>query len=423
QGHRWLAFVKYPGNDELLLGRDDAHWSFFMNIESNLSSPGVRRSSSAEGNVWNDNGNGSFTSVNLIDGFSRLDHYLMGLRPASDVPEMFVIANPSGSDRTPESNPRPGVTTNGTRQTVTINQIIQANNSRSPDFNTAQKNFRAAVILLVRQGMQPSATTLNKVALYRLAWESYFAQSTDFLGHINTGLADLGVSREIAPASAASYKSALAPGEVAVLFGSAMASGTAMAPTQPLPTTLANVQVRVNGVAAPLFFVSPSQINFQVPRVTTATTAVPSLQSATALVEVVNNGQLIRAGAFQTAPAVPAIFTINASGSGPAIAIDATRGNREPFDAKQPNGLPTIIAVFGTGFGADATDIDGNVGASVQATIDGAPVTVGYAGRVPGFIGLNQINVMFPATIAAGTHTLVISRNGIPSRPATIAVR
>ncbi|MGH9846538.1 MAG: hypothetical protein ACREEM_48185, partial [Blastocatellia bacterium] len=56
QGHRWLAFVKYPGNDELLLGRDDAHWSFFMNIESNLSSPGVRRSSSAEGNVWNDNG-------------------------------------------------------------------------------------------------------------------------------------------------------------------------------------------------------------------------------------------------------------------------------------------------------------------------------------------------------------------------------
>ncbi len=423
QGHRWLSFVKYPGNDALLLGRDDAHWSFFMNIESNLSSPGVWRSSSAEGNVWNDNGNGTFTSVSLIDGYSRLDQYLIGLRPASDVPDMFVIANPTGSGRSPESNPRPGVTTNGTRQTVTINQIIQANNQRSPGPNTAQKNFRAAVILLVRQGTQAAAATLNKVALYRLAWESYFAQSTDFLGHVNTGLADLSVSREIAPASAASYKPTLAPSEIATLFGSAMAGGTAAASTLPLPTQLADVQVRIDGVAAPLFFVSPSQINFQVPRVTAAITAVPLSQSATAMVEVINNGQLIRAGAFQIAPAVPGIFTLNATGTGAATALDAIRGNREPFDAKQPNGQPTIIALFGTGFGADATDMDGNVNVSVQATIDGAPVTVGYAGRAPGFTGLNQINVMFPASITAGTHTLVISRNGIPSRPVTIAVR
>src|SRR5205085_4832802 len=142
QGHRWLAYVSYPGNENLLLGRDDAHWSFFFNIESTISSPAARRSSNSEGNVWRDNGNGSFTSLNLIDGYSRLDQYIMGLRPPSDVPDSFVITNPSGTSRTRESGPAPNVTVSGTRQTVTINQIIQANGPRIPDVSTSQKNFR-----------------------------------------------------------------------------------------------------------------------------------------------------------------------------------------------------------------------------------------------------------------------------------------
>src|SRR5262249_34101052 len=91
QGHQWLALVKYPGIDNFLLGRDDAHWNFFLNTESTVSRPGARRSSSVEGNVWSDNGNGSFTSVSLPDGYSRLDQYLMGLRPASDVQDTFIL--------------------------------------------------------------------------------------------------------------------------------------------------------------------------------------------------------------------------------------------------------------------------------------------------------------------------------------------
>ena len=53
QGHRWLAYVKYSGADpNLLLGRDNQHWSFFFNIESTLSTPAARRASAMEGNVW-----------------------------------------------------------------------------------------------------------------------------------------------------------------------------------------------------------------------------------------------------------------------------------------------------------------------------------------------------------------------------------
>jgi uncharacterized protein (TIGR03437 family) len=120
---------------------------------------------------------------------------------------------------------------------------------------------------------------------------------------------------------------------------------------------------------------------------------------------------------------VPAIFTLDQSGSGPGAAVDAFTGAFGPFNAKQSNGQPNIISVFGTGLGADATDVDGNVNASVQATIDGAPATVDYAGRAPGFTGLNQFNLIFPANITPGSHTLIFSRNGIPSNQVSFTVR
>jgi uncharacterized protein (TIGR03437 family) len=428
QGHRWLAYVSYPGNDDaLLLGRDSAHWNFFLNIESNLSGPAAPRSSSAEGNVWRDNNNGTFTSVNLVDGYSRLDQYLMGLRPASDVPNTFVITNPTGTSSTRVSNPRPNVTVTGGKQTVTIDQILQANGPRNPNSTAAPKNFRAAVVLLTRQGAQPSAATLDKINLYRLGWESYFAQSTDFLASINTGLSDQTTSRVIAAASAASFSPTLAAGEIAALFGPGgglTSGGSAAATSQPLPTTLAGVQVRINGVFAPLIFASPSQINFQVPRETATMTLSPNaVPSSTALVEVLRDGQLIRVGTFQVAPVTPAIFTFSQNGAGPAAAVDPFTGAIEPFNAKQSNGQPNIISVFGTGLGADATDVDANVNGSSQATIDGAPAQLQYAGRAPGFTGLNQFNVIFPANLAPGTHNLVISRNGIPANQVTIAVK
>jgi len=428
QGHRWMSFVRYPGNSLLLLGRDNAHWSYFMNIESTISSPAARRSSSMEGNVWVEN-NGTFTSVNLIDGFSRLDQYLMGLRPPTDVPDTFVIANPFNTSLTRSSSPRPNSVISGTRQNVTINQIIQANGARTPDSNAAPKHFRAAVILLVREGTQPSQARLNKITRYRLAWESYFAQSTDFIGTIDTALASIGlaeqsVSRAIAAASAASFNQTLAPGEIAALFGSGLTAGaTQVATSQPLPTTLAGTQVLINGVAAPLFFVSPTQINFQVPRTTSSTTIVPAVQSSTALVEVISNGALIRAGSFQIAPSVPALFTTNQSGTGGVAALDAFTNAPGPFNARQANGQPNIIAVFGTGLGADVTDVDGDVKATVQATIGGNAMTVSYAGRAPGFTGLNQFNLTFPANLSPGTYDLIVSRNGIPGRTVTVTVK
>jgi uncharacterized protein (TIGR03437 family) len=424
-GQRWLAYPRYTGGDpKILLGRDEANWSTYFNTESVTSSAAARRSSVMEGNYWEDLGSGRFISNSLADGYSRLDQYLMGLRPANQVADSFVLTNLSnngGVDRA--FGVRPGIQVNGNRQTVSLNEIIAANGARAPDANTARKNFRAAFVLVTRSGEQPTTETINKVTRLRLAFESYFAQATDYLANINTGIAEQSIVRISAAASAVSFKNVVAPGEITALFGAELASTTTVATLQPLPTTLAGVQVLVNGTPAPLFFVSPAQINFQLPRTTVATTASPGFNSATALLEVINNGQLVRAGTVQVAPVTPSIFTFTANGNGAAVAIDALRGTLAPFNAQQSTGQPNIIAVFGGGLGADSTDADGNQAGSVQATFDGVPGVVLYAGRAPHFTGLNQLNIQFPAGLTAGTHTLVISRDGIASAPVTVAVR
>jgi len=185
QGHRWLAYVRLRGTTSLL-GRQVAHWSPYFNTESTISSPSERHSSCAEGNAIRDNGNGTFTTTqSTIDYFSPLDLYLMGLRSPAEVPASFLVTNASGSSGT---SPQSGLTLRGTKQTVTIDDIISSNGARVPDSNASQKEFRAAWILLVRQGTAPSQSTLNKLETFRSQWEAYFNQSLEGRGHLSCEL-------------------------------------------------------------------------------------------------------------------------------------------------------------------------------------------------------------------------------------------
>ena len=219
-----------------------------------------------------------------------------------------------------------------------------------------------------------------------------------------------------ATVSGASYMAPVVAKEIVAGFGVLLATTTDAASSLPLPTSLRGTHVRVKDSAlverdAPLFFISPTQINYQIP-------AGASLGEAT--VSVFINSGLVAVGPVQIVPFAPSIFTLSADGSGPAAALDALTFQLAPFNRKQADGSPNIIAVFGTGLGADATDVDGNVAADVLATIDGRSVTVNYAGRAPLFTGLNQFNIQFPAEISSGAHTLTISREGVTSNPVTI---
>jgi uncharacterized protein (TIGR03437 family) len=224
---------------------------------------------------------------------------------------------------------------------------------------------------------------------------------------------------QAATVSAASYAPNSADKSIVAAFGPTLATNTASASTQPLPTTLGGTTIKVrdsNGIErlALLFFVAPGQINYQIP----AGTA-----TGMAFVTITNADGVGATGEITVAATAPAIFSLNAQGTGAAAALDALTGAAAPFNAKLPNGDPNIIAVFGTGLGGEATDIDGNVNASVTASIGGQAATVLYAGRAPGFTGLNQFNITLPANIAAGTHTLTITRGGRTSNSVTITIR
>jgi hypothetical protein len=65
--------------------------------------------------------------------------------------------------------------------------------------------------------------------------------------------------------NAGSYTQAFAPGGILAVFGTKLASATASAPTVPLPTMLTGTWATINGIAAPLYYVSDGQMNIQIP--------------------------------------------------------------------------------------------------------------------------------------------------------------
>lgn len=219
--------------------------------------------------------------------------------------------------------------------------------------------------------------------------------------------------------SAAGFTSNLTGKAIVAAFGSGLATATATATTQPLPTELAGTTLRVTDGAgmtrfAPLFFVSPTQINYQIPAGTAA---------GAATVTVVGGDGKTSTGAIQLLTAAPAIFTQSQNGQGQAIAIDGFTFAGPPFNAKRADGQPNIIVLFGSGLGQDATDVDGNVASEVQLMIDGLPATVLYAGQAPGFTGLNQINLLLPATITSGEHTVRLTRNGVAGNTTSFTIK
>ena len=172
-GHRWLAFLEFRdggANSKELLGRDEAHWSFFFDSDA----------SHMEGNDIEDQGGGVFRTVGTVSRYSALDQYAMGLRAPSEVPSMFLVTAVT-SGQSAEDAPRTGVEIHGTRKDVRIADIIAANGTRRPDSASAPKQFRQAWVYLVSEARETN-DDLGKLERFRAAWEPFFNASTDGRG-------------------------------------------------------------------------------------------------------------------------------------------------------------------------------------------------------------------------------------------------
>jgi hypothetical protein len=183
-GHRWLT--QFTFNDgrgaasDAMLGRQRAHWSFFMDSDASVM----------EGNDIEDLGGGSFRTIAAAERYSRLDLYGMGLVGPGDVPSMFYVDAPANvsPSRDRESAPRVGVTFNGTRRTVLIEDIVSAVGARQPSVDASPKQHRQAWVYVIARGTTPSAADLTRLDRLRREFEPYFRRITDNRMTLTTAL-------------------------------------------------------------------------------------------------------------------------------------------------------------------------------------------------------------------------------------------
>ncbi len=186
-GHRFLVYTRFldPATGQLssaLLGRQNAHWSFFFNSDASVE----------EGNRIVDKGMVSprFETTAAVEKYGELDQYVMGLRPADEVQPSFLVENPS-TPRSASSPPAAGVTFDGSRKDLTVEMIADAEGERSPDTSVSQKEWSFAFILLVPEGSAPPVADIEKINRIRTQWQEFFSQAVDQRGSARTDLVNL----------------------------------------------------------------------------------------------------------------------------------------------------------------------------------------------------------------------------------------
>jgi uncharacterized protein (TIGR03437 family) len=208
-------------------------------------------------------------------------------------------------------------------------------------------------------------------------------------------------------ASSAPFTSGIARGELITLVGTNLAPSTMVVSTAPFPPMFDGVQVMINNVAAPIYYVSQTQIAAIVPYAT---------NSSIAQIQVQNNGVASNAVTTFVNLTAPGVFTQPAGGLGYAVAQHPDYSQVTPDHPAQAG---EILSVYVTGLGDVFPAIaDGSAGPSdtpsqttspFGASIGGMAATVSYNGLAPQLAGLYQINVQVPTGVGAGDKILAIS--------------
>jgi uncharacterized protein (TIGR03437 family) len=241
--------------------------------------------------------------------------------------------------------------------------------------------------------------------------------------------ATLPISKPVVTAvtNAASYGSAISPGQIVDVWGSGLGPATmanlALDGNGMVSTSVGNVRILFDGIPAPLVFVSAAQCSAVVPYF--------GAINANTHVQVEYQGALSDPLVTPIAATAPGLFTANASGTGQGSILNQDQSINS---ASNPAASGSIVVLWATGEGlTDPPGVDGRpaVGvypvplASVSVDIGGLPATVKYAGAAPGYLaGVLQINAQMSANVAAGNAVPVhVTIGGVKSQDGvTLAV-
>jgi uncharacterized protein (TIGR03437 family) len=217
------------------------------------------------------------------------------------------------------------------------------------------------------------------------------------------------VIRGAVPAGGPIFPYNVASGSFVAIYGTNLAGSTLTAGGPNYPTALGDVQVTVNDKAAAIQYISSGQINI----------IWPDVASGITQLKVVTGS-----GSFTTnvivQDAVPSVFTL---GGDTAAALNAITGVVVSQAAPLRAGVD-IVSLYLTGLGA-TTSTNGLDYARVQpvVTIGGQTCNLTYAGRVPGYPALDQINCSVPAGLSGGAIPVVVTSNGRDSNTVTLNIQ
>ena len=221
-------------------------------------------------------------------------------------------------------------------------------------------------------------------------------------------------------ANGASFQTGWTLGGTGSIFGVALAEQLVSATSTPFPTTLGGVTVRLNGTPVPIIFVSPGQINVQVP-----------FEAAVgqATVEIDNNGRLLMVSGVEINAVQPGVFVISVEGQTIAAVLHQDGSLVTPSSPAIPG---EVLQLFFTGAGALSPAVMTNQpGPADPLPFTVEPVVVKVDGVVqegfgsfyaPGLITANQVNFRLGGAEQAGNRNLELDMNGVVSNTVTLPV-
>ena len=264
-----------------------------------------------------------------------------------------------------------------------------------------------ATLTISAAQLQTGVNTLTAV----YSGDSTFNRVSNSVSISVTGTTSSGAPSIAGFSNAASYKQTYAPGMVLAIFGANLADTTTAASSVPLPTQISNVTVTIGGVAAPLYYVSPGQLNVQIPY------ELPANQLATLIVS--NNGRTASANLMVNS-AAPGLFTDTAG-----FVVPANTGARNQAVVLYITGAGAVTPAVATG----AAPANGTAISQLPAPIQGVSVSIGgvdapvqFAGIPQGLVGVVQVNVKAGANTPLGVQPVVVTVGGVASAAAQMTV-
>ncbi|MES1258606.1 MAG: hypothetical protein ABUS51_09250 [Acidobacteriota bacterium] len=261
-------------------------------------------------------------------------------------------------------------------------------------------------------------------------FDLYLNQSDSNIRQLNgAGLTTYQRLVPLTSVQAASYVpgAAVSPESIVAGFGATLSPQT-ITPGQPsLPQTLANVSVAVTDSSgsvrtAPLYLVSPGQINYVLPT---------GVATGPATIAVWSAGAQVATGNVQVASVAPSVFSAKGSGAGAAAAQYLRAGSGsgnliDIFDTATLEPIPidlggesdqVYLVIYGSGMRGK--------GQSIQATIGGTATPVAGPFVQSTYAGLDQVNLgPLPRSLAArGVMNIVLTVDGKPTNPVTVNIR